>query len=57
MREGKRYVFRGYSKRFLVLFAYEKKKLRQILPSALIEHFGSSAVPNLGGKGIVDVMV
>jgi len=23
----------------------------------MVEHFGSSAVPNLGGKGIVDVMV
>lgn len=58
MRGGfKAYKFRGYSKRFPAFFAYEKKRLRRILPSAMIEHFGSSAVPNLGGKGIVDVMV
>jgi len=58
MESGSRkYVFRKYSERFPALFAYEKKRLREIFPSALIEHVGSSAVPNLGGKGIVDVMV
>jgi GrpB-like predicted nucleotidyltransferase (UPF0157 family) len=51
------YVFRRYSERFPALFAYEKKRLRKILPSALIEHIGSSAVPGLGGKGIIDVLV
>jgi len=55
--KAKKYVFRGYEKRFPAFFTYEKKRLRRILPTALIEHFGSSAVPNLGGKGIVDVMV
>jgi GrpB-like predicted nucleotidyltransferase (UPF0157 family) len=55
--EPKKYVFRKYSEKFPALFAYEKRRLHKILPTALIEHFGSSAVPGLGGKGIIDVMV
>ena len=57
MGEFKKYVFRKYSDRFPALFVYEKRRLQKILPTALIEHFGSSAVPNLGGKGIVDVII
>ena len=57
MKRLEKYVFRRYSEKFPVLFAYVKRRLREILPLTTIEHIGSSAVPGLGGKGIVDVMV
>ena len=52
----KKYSFRPYDKRFPSYFRYEKVKLSRILPFAKnIEHIGSTAVPGLGGKGILDV--
>jgi GrpB-like predicted nucleotidyltransferase (UPF0157 family) len=58
MPELKKYVFRPYSDRIPVLFRREKASLRRVLCSkALIEHCGSTAVPGLGGKGILDIYV
>ena len=53
----KKYTFRRYNKKFPELYKREKTKLRGILPKAKIEHIGSTAVPSLGGKGIIDVMI
>ena len=53
----KKYAFRKYSEKFPLLFRMEKAKLRKILPNAEIEHAGSTSVPGLGGKGIIDVTV
>ncbi|GAB4354752.1 MAG: hypothetical protein Kow006_20710 [Gammaproteobacteria bacterium] len=42
------------------LFEEEKRHLREILPSDLIgriEHFGSTAVPGLAAKPIIDMLV
>lgn len=42
-------------------FEAEKKRLLTLLASfpnlVSIEHFGSTAVPDLGGKGIIDILV
>lgn len=54
----KKYVFKPYSDSFLGLFDTEKKRIAESLePGALIEHIGSTAVPDLGGKGIIDIAI
>ncbi len=40
------------------MFAEEKTRLQQILPSsAVVEHIGSTSVPGLAAKPIIDIMV
>lgn len=47
-----------YQKSFPVRFEKFKKALIEALPaSAEIHHIGSTAVPGLGGKGIIDMMI
>lgn len=54
----KKYVFKPYSKIFPELFQKEKKRISPNLKEFLaIEHVGSTAVPGLGGKGIVDIAI
>jgi GrpB-like predicted nucleotidyltransferase (UPF0157 family) len=56
--DKEKYKFRPYDSKFKRLFAIEKKRLKNILAfPALIEHFGSTSVPGLGGKGIVDIII
>jgi len=53
-----KYVFEPYDPIFKKLFLMEKERLKKILPSdSVIEHFGSTAVPGLAGKGVIDIMV
>ncbi|MDP2655217.1 MAG: GrpB family protein [bacterium] len=55
MRE---YTLASYDERFHGVFVRERAKLKKILPFATeVEHFGSTAVPGLKGKGILDVYV
>lgn len=54
----KKYVFKTYSKIFPELFQKEKERISPSLKDALaIEHVGSTAVPGLGGKGIIDIAI
>ena len=54
----KKYVFRKYDKNFPKFFEKEKILLARIIPFYLkIEHIGSTSIPDLGGKGIVDVLL
>jgi len=54
----KRYIYEDYAPKYKTLFLKEKKSLEKILDSdAVIEHIGSTAVPGLGGKGIIDIMI
>jgi len=49
-----------YDPRWPALFAAERDELRACLPAALvgrIEHFGSTAVPGLAAKPIIDMLV
>lgn len=39
------------------LFTEASDKIHSILPSAEIHHVGSTSVPDLGGKGIIDILV
>lgn len=48
----------SYQKSFPAQFAKVKAKLVEVLPaSSEIEHIGSTAIPGLGGKGIIDVLI
>jgi len=54
----KKYKFRPYDLKFKAQFYREKVKLNKILPAnTLVEHVGSSAVPGLGGKGVIDIII
>lgn len=53
-----KYVFKPYNPIFPTLFKNEKKRLKLYLTHEYrIEHVGSTAVPNLGGKGIIDIYI
>jgi GrpB-like predicted nucleotidyltransferase (UPF0157 family) len=53
-----KYTFKRYSPKFKRLYLQEKVKLEKILPNnTKIEHVGSTAVPGLGGKGIIDIAI
>lgn len=58
MKLKDKYIFRPYNPIFSSLFEKEKERLKNILGSlAQIEHIGSTAVPGLGGKGVIDISV
>ena len=53
-----KYIFRPYSAQFPFLFEGWKQRLAAFLSyPATIEHIGSTAVPGLGGKGIIDISI
>lgn len=53
-----KYTFKSYNPIFVELFNQEKKRISSCftLP-ILIEHVGSTAVRELGGKGIIDIAI
>lgn len=54
----KKYVFKRYSPIFPALFEKEKERILAYTKTAfLIEHIGSTAIPNLGVKGIIDIAI
>ena len=56
--EQKKYVFKPYSESFPKLFATEKKRISSYFSvTSDIQHVGSTAVPGLGGKGIIDIAI
>lgn len=53
-----KYSFKPYNPLFPEFFENEKDRLlKNISGSYQIEHIGSTAVPNLGGKGVIDIMI
>jgi GrpB-like predicted nucleotidyltransferase (UPF0157 family) len=53
-----KYVFKPYSKIYVELFEKEKKRILSVVKLAVgVEHIGSTAVPGLGGKGIIDIAI
>jgi GrpB-like predicted nucleotidyltransferase (UPF0157 family) len=54
----KKYAFKPHSKVFPRLFDKEKERITSHIKRELaIEHVGSTAVPHLGGKGIIDIAI
>ncbi len=53
-----KYVFKPYNPSSPKLFELEKNRLSELFSGEYqIEHIGSTAVPDLGGKGIIDIMI
>jgi RimJ/RimL family protein N-acetyltransferase/GrpB-like predicted nucleotidyltransferase (UPF0157 family) len=53
-----KYVYKPYRKTFPDLFQKEKARISSFLKHILaIEHVGSTAIPGLGGKGIIDIAI
>jgi len=53
-----KYRFRPYSEDFPKMFTNERERLSSVLGDNIqIEHVGSTAVPGLGGKGVIDILV
>jgi aminoglycoside phosphotransferase (APT) family kinase protein/GrpB-like predicted nucleotidyltransferase (UPF0157 family)/dephospho-CoA kinase len=54
---NKKYVYKPYNELFSKLFLEEKRRLLNILKEECfdVEHIGSTAIPGLGGKGIIDI--
>jgi len=54
----KKYKFRKSEKNYSNLFKKEKAQLLNVFPKkVIIEHIGSTSVPGLGGKGIIDIII
>lgn len=57
-KKSKKYTYKPYSNTFPTLFRKEKKRITSALNGALaIEHVGSTSIPGLGGKGIIDIAI
>ena len=52
-----KYQYKKYDKAYPILAKVESKRIGQVLPQAEIIHFGSTAIPKMGGKGIIDLYV
>lgn len=46
-----------YSEEFTEIFEKEKSRIKKVLPEAEVYHIGSTAIPAVGGKGIIDILV
>ena len=46
-----------YNKNFINLFKKERSEISKLIRNCEIHHVGSTAVPGLGGKGIIDMTV
>ncbi len=53
-----KYSFYEYDKEYPKLFGKEKLRIKNVLPKGtIIEHVGSTSIPGLGGKGIIDIAI
>lgn len=46
-----------YDKQALELFTEAQEVLQKTLPESEIHHVGSTSIPGLGGKGIIDILI
>lgn len=53
----KKYTFKPYNDLFPALFEKERARILARIDLSRIEHVGSTAVPGLGGKGIIDIAI
>lgn len=54
----KKYLYKPYNPIFHELYKKEAKRLAEFINNKyIIEHIGSTAIPNVDGKGIIDIMI
>ena len=46
-----------YNSKLPKIFEKQKKRISKVIDNNDIHHIGSTAVPELGGKGIIDIMI
>lgn len=49
--------FHLYTEEFKKIFEKEKERIKKVLPEDEVHHIGSTAIPRVGGKGIIDILV
>lgn len=49
--------FTGYDGRYPAAFAELARRIHAVLPGTQVDHVGSTSVPGLGGRGVLDVVV
>ena len=54
-----KYIFKKYNPEFKDFFILEEGKINKVLSDfgIKVEHIGSTAIPGLGGKGIIDILI
>jgi len=57
MNDVRKYSYHKYSEMYKRLFNKEKSKLKKVLSEVKIKHVGSTSIPGLGGKGIIDIAI
>lgn len=55
--KSKKFKILAYSQKYKKLFKKKKEEIANVIKRAEINHIGSTAVPNLGGKRIIDIMI
>jgi len=46
-----------YHQRFVKTFKEEEEKISKAIKNAEVHHIGSTSIPSLGGKGMVDILI
>lgn len=58
MELKEKYIFKPYNPIFPDLFEMERERLLKVLDKEVeVDHIGSTAIPGLGGKGVIDISV
>lgn len=50
-------TFEEYDSNYPAVFALVEEEIRKALPEARLEHVGSTSVPGLGGRGVLDIVL
>lgn len=50
-------TYQDYDEQYPQVFAEVVKAIQAVLPSAHIEHVGSTSIPGLGGRNVLDIVV
>ncbi len=53
----KKYTFKPHNKVFKNFFQEERNRISSRIEGVVIEHVGSTSIPGLGGKGIIDIAI